>query len=130
MTDFLPSRFLATTLLARKKIKPAMLAHHHAAGVLQTDTIALIARQEGDSVHVIFADSRDFPTDPASDNYTTPLTAALPGDPNHQGPGVYLQDTPTGTGAIANTPTGITSSTDRMTSLAAGQKARTCLFTM
>jgi hypothetical protein len=109
MSEFLPNSFVAASVALPAKMKADLVAHHQAAGILQTDRVALSYTVKDDIIHCLFADSAEFPSDPATDQYTTALAAALPGNPAHQGDGVYILDTPIGTGGVCTVANKITS---------------------
>ncbi|WP_028793107.1 MULTISPECIES: hypothetical protein [Thalassobaculum] len=100
MVDYIPSSFGAISAPLASQRKGDVVAHHAAAGLLQTDAVAIIHTVADGKVHALFAQSTDFPQDPSKGDFTCALAAALPGHSRHQGDGVYITESSSGYAAV------------------------------
>ncbi|MEQ9153474.1 MAG: hypothetical protein RLO06_18495 [Parvibaculum sp.] len=100
MIPYVPSTFGAVSAPVPTSRKADVVAHHTAAGLMQTDTVAVIHTVSAGMVHVLFARSTEFPSDPAQDEYVCALAAALPGHREHRGHGVYIVSSHNGLAAV------------------------------
>jgi len=83
VSNFIP---LPTAQLRVKAIEPAW---HEASDALDTERVRLVAQEADGGIYFLAADARTFIRHPHA---VTPLAAALPGLPGHQGDGAYCQE--------------------------------------
>lgn len=100
MIPYVPATFGAVSAPVSTSRKADVVAHHTAAGLMQTDTVAVIHTVADGMVHILFARSTEFPSDPAQDEYGCALAAALPGHREHRGDGVYIISSHNGLAAV------------------------------
>jgi hypothetical protein len=100
MTTYIPPEIGATSVPIPNNRRADIVAHHTAAGLMQTDTVSVIHTIKDGFVHTIFAKGSSFPADPAENDFETTLAIALPGHPDHQGDGVYIANATSGLAAI------------------------------
>lgn len=85
---FLPSTLVAATLPLVKGSVGHRVAYHAACLALQTERICMIIQEDGDRVHYLAGDAREFAEFAVP--VSTSLISALPGFGTHQGDGVYF----------------------------------------
>lgn len=85
---FLPSTLVAATVPLVKGAVGHRVAYHAACLALQTERICMIIQEDGDRVHYLAGDAREFAEFAVP--VSTSLISALPGFGTHQGDGVYF----------------------------------------
>lgn len=93
---YTPREFVSGFIEPPRGVKPLEAAWHAAAVALETERVRLVQREADGGLYFLAANSGDFVSHP---NAVTPLAAAIPGSPWHQGDGAYFSDL--GSGLVA-----------------------------